>query len=358
MSDVNHPEPDVSAPLPDGWTSVHPELADVDDLVRLLRRHEREARGFPGADSETVAAEVTGRGAQTRTHLVIKDDSGRARGWVNCHDRASQRVLVGVTVDPDLDAAVADQVAAHCFALSEHFALQIMQDRGVGESHMDSGAFESDGRQGRWLQEAGFELVRHWWQMSREVTPGERTSLPEPRTGVEVRRVRQDDIGMPDEQDLRDVHQVLEDSFADHFNSYREPFEDFVDRLREDPGHRWDHWWLASVDGSAAGSVVASTTTGHLDSAGEPIPDGSYIDYMGVSENARGRGVAKALLYAVIADAAARGRNRVGLEVDADSPTNADQLYTSLGWETAYITQSWHKSLGADHVTKVEGQEV
>ncbi len=344
-------------PLPTDWTAAAPEPGDVEDLVQLLRRHEREARGFPGADSENVAAEVTGRGAHTRTHLILRDEAGRARGWVNCHDRASRRVLVGVTIDPDLTRDVADTVAHHCLALAEGFAVQIMSERGVGASHMDSGAFETDERQQRWLREAGFTLVRHWWQMSRPVTPQERTSLPEPRQGVTITRVRRDDAGMPQEQDLRDVHQVLEDSFADHFNSYREPFEDFVDRLREDPGHRWDHWWLARVDGVPAGALVASTTTGHQDSDGQPRPDGSYVEYIGVSAAARGRGVAKGLMYALIADTAARGRDRVGLEVDADSPTNADQLYTSLGWATKYVTQSWHKTLGADQEPKTEGPD-
>jgi GNAT superfamily N-acetyltransferase len=64
-----------------------------------------------------------------------------------------------------------------------------------------------------------------------------------------------------------------------------------------------------------------------------------------VVEAARGRGVAKGLLRTVIADAAARGRDRVGLEVDADSSTGADRLYVSMGWETAYVTESWHRDV-------------
>ena len=60
-------------------------------------------------------------------------------------------------------------------------------------------------------------------------------------------------------------------------------------------------------------------------------PDGSYVSYLGVLESARGRGVAKGLLHTIIADAAGRGRNRVGLEVDADSPTGAAELYTGDG---------------------------
>lgn len=332
--------------LPPGWSASVPAENDVEDLVGLLRRHEREARGWPGADSENVAAEVTGRGARTHTHLLVRDDQDRARAWVSCHDRAKGRVLVGVTVDPDLEEDVADVVAQFCFAQAAELSREIGLDRGLPLTQMDAGAFRDDPRLHRWLHEAGFERVRQWWQMSRPVDAAEATGLPRPRQGVVVRRVRRDhEDGMPHEQDLRDVHDVLEESFADHFNSYRETFEEFMARLREDPGHRWDHWWLATVDGEPGGALVATTVTGRLDRAKRPQPDGSYVDYIGVHRRARGRGVAKSLLYAVLADAAARGRNRVGLEVDADSPTGADGLYSALGWRTAYVTESWHKDV-------------
>jgi hypothetical protein len=55
--------------------------------------------------------------------------------------------------------------------------------------------------------------------------------------------------------------------------------------------------------------------------------------------------VAKSLLRTIISDAAERGRDRVGLEVDADSPTGADSLYVSMGWKTSYITESWHRDV-------------
>jgi GNAT superfamily N-acetyltransferase len=119
---------------------------------------------------------------------------------------------------------------------------------------------------------------------------------------------------------------------------------EFGQRLREDPGHRWDHWWLALIDEDGdqvpGGALVSSVSP--PDSTGAA---GSYVDYIGVHRRARGRGVAKALLNTVLADAAARGRNRVALEVDADSPTGADGLYRSMGWETAYVTESWQRDL-------------
>ncbi len=333
-------------PLPPGFTAHEPGAEDVDDLVRLLRRHEREARGWPGADSEAVAAEVAGRGASTHLHEVVRDADGVLRSWISCHDRAAGRVLVGVTVDPDLADPQADPLAAYGYGRAEDLGREVLRRREMATTQLDSGAFADDPRQQRWLREAGYEHVRDWWQMTRPVDRDSDADQPPPREGVEVRRVRRDDgAGMPEEEDLRTVHLVLEESFADHFNSYRETFEEFVGRLREDPGHRWDHWWLATVDGEPAGALVATTTTGGVDEHGVARPDSSYVEYIGVHRRARGRGVAKALLRAVVADAAVRGRGSVGLEVDADSPTRADGLYLSMGWRTSYTTQSWHRDL-------------
>ncbi|WP_281965680.1 GNAT family N-acetyltransferase [Serinicoccus marinus] len=335
--------------LPDGLTASTPGEEDLDDLVRLLRRHEREARGWPGAQSDTVRAEVSGRGASTHRHEMVRDAQGDARAWLSLHDRAAGRVLVGVTLDPDLPDEEADPLAEWAFARVEELGRELLAERGMDRTQLDSGAFADDERQQRWLRAARYDHVRDWWQMTRPVDPDEDAGSPELREGVRIHRVRQDDgVGMPDEEDLRAVHLVLEQSFADHFNSYRETFEEFVARLREDPGHRWDHWWLATVDGEPAGAVVASISRGGVGEDGTASPDSSYIDYIGVHRRARGRGVAKGLLRTVIADAAARGRASVGLEVDADSPTGADGLYRSLGWETKYVTQSWHRALTHD----------
>ena len=98
----------AGTPLPAGYTAYPPSVDDVDELVRLLRRHERQARGWPGADSESVAAEVSGRGANTHLHEVLRDAAGDLQAWISCHDRAAGRVLVGVTVAPELGDEDAD----------------------------------------------------------------------------------------------------------------------------------------------------------------------------------------------------------------------------------------------------------
>ena len=329
--------------LPDGWTASAPDSGDAPELAELLRRHEEAGRGWAGSSEDDVLIEVSARGYITRENVILRDAEGVLRGWASAHDRAAGRMLLVVVVDPRLDD-VADRAAEILFAWADEAAQRVGAERGLDPQQIDTGAFADDTRQHGWLEKAGFRKVRTWWQMTRPVTPDEADLDSQPGEGVRIRPVEREGSGMPSEEDLRIVHDVLESAFEDHFNSHEETFDEFVFRLREDPGHRWDHWWIAElVDGDQvepAGALVGAVHEGEGDE-----PDGSYVDYIGVLANARGRGVAKSLLATVIADAASRGRDRVGLEVDADSPTGADGLYTSMGWTTKYVTQSWHKDV-------------
>jgi ribosomal protein S18 acetylase RimI-like enzyme len=336
--------------LPRGWEAGTVDGTDPDQVARLtelLRSHERAGRGWAGASEDDVLVEVSERGLATRENLAIRDESGRIRAWGSVHDRAVGRMLYVHLVDPGLDDRVAGRCSDVLFGWAEGQAREVGAARGLEIQQIDTGAFRDDERQHAWLEAAGFTRVRTWWQMSRSVLPEEAELVPDPahweRSGVVFRLVRREAGGMPDDDDLRAVHEVLEGAFTDHFNSAEETFHEFIHRLREDPGHRWDHWWLAEIvdgdDVEAAGALVGTV------SESSNGPDGSYVSYLGVLESARGRGVAKGLLHTIIADAAARDRDRVGLEVDADSPTGAEGLYVSMGWGTKYVTESWHKDI-------------
>ena len=217
---------------------------------------------------------------------------------------------------------------------------------------IDTGAFADDERQHRWLAAAGFERVRTWWQMKpagdrRRGRSGALDPDSWERRGVRFRLVRRGGDGMPDDDDLREVHDVLEGAFRRPLQLWAETFDEFLHRLREDPGHRWDHWWLAELlDRGRTAEPSAPWSAPH--SEGAPGPDASYVAYIGVLEAARGRGVAKGLLHTIIADAAARGRDRVGLEVDADSPPARTGSTSSMGWTTSYVTESWHRDVPVD----------
>lgn len=330
--------------LPAGWTARDPDERDIADLATLRAAVSRAATGSGTPDVAAVMSEVTETGSWTRRQIVVFDERGVVRAWAAVHDRAAGRSLLHVTIHPDIGLEVADPLAAALFGWAEDVSHFFAALRGVPETQLDTGSYEGDERQRRWLSAAGFDRTRRWLQMSRPVT-SEDDVRPELGTGVEIRRVRRRPNGVPMAADVQAVHRMLESSFEDHFNAYRESFPEFAMRLTADPGHAWDHWWLAVITDEhgvqhPAGAVVCTMQRPDATDA-----YGSYIDYIGVHKHARGRGIAKGLLHTVVADAAARGRNRVGLEVDDDSPTNADALYTSLGWETSYVTESWHRDI-------------
>ncbi|WP_201931764.1 GNAT family N-acetyltransferase [Nocardioides donggukensis] len=337
--------------LPADWEVGVPDPGDPADVARLtdlLRAHEKSGRGWADASEVDVLVEVSERGLRMRENVLVRDGDGVIRAWGGVHDRSVGRMLYVHVVDRTLPDDLASRCSEVLFAWAEGQAREVGSARGLDVQQIDTGAFADDERQHRWLEGAAYKRVRTWWQMSRPVTPDEADLVPSPerweREGVVFRQVRRDGgVGMPDEDDLRAVHEVLESAFTDHFNSSEETFEEFVHRVREDPGHRWDHWWIAEiVDGDEpepAGALVGTV----LD--GSDGPDGSYVSYLGVLESARGRGVAKGLLNTIIADAAGRGRDRVGLEVDADSPTGAEGLYVAMGWRTKYVTESWHRDV-------------
>ncbi len=329
--------------LPPGWTVRIPVLDDLQALVGLRGQDRVEYTGSASVDRDQIESEIAGPASWTRRELVAVDPDGQPRAWMIVHDRAAGRTMVMLYVDRTVDEA--GLIAGKLYSWAEKQAREISLLRDVTSTRLDASPFAEDKVQQLWLRDAGYTKRRTWPQMTRPVELEEATSLPGPREGVSIRRVETHENGLPVAGDLHLVHEMLEYSFEDHFNSYRESFPEFVQRLREDPGHRWDHWWLAFVDGEDGRPLAAGAVVGTVLPENAQGHEGSYIDYIGVHRHARGRGVAKALLHTVIADAAQRGRDRVGLEVDADSPTGADGLYRSMGWKTDYVIESWFKEL-------------
>lgn len=337
--------PIVPEGLPEGWRSRAPEEADVAEMAALVLAEKHEVEGSGTVQEDVVAGEAVGQGAWTRRQVVVLDPGGRIRVWARVHDRAAGRTNVDLTADPELSREQEQQLAGILLAWAERVALSISRGRGLGGTRLDVSVHEDDDRLRSMLDPAGYHLARTWLQMTRPCQPGDEDLVEtHQRAGVEVRRVAKREDGTPVAADLQSVYRMIEESFADHFNSYRESFPEFLARLREAPGHRWDHWWIADIDvdgqwvpgGAVAALVLPEDTSG---------TEGTYIDYIGVHRLARGRGVAKSLLHTVLADTARRGRNRVSLEVDADSPTGADGLYESMGWSTGHRTESWHKDI-------------
>jgi len=333
--------------LPVALVSRLPGEQDVAPLAALLTADQRTHT--PGAEvtEDALRSRLVGLRSWARRQVVVvpaaTDGSATDAppvAWISIEDRAAGRSDVQWAVARDLPDR--DAVAAALLDWADEAGGSFARHRGVPTTQLDATANSLDTDRSRLLAAAGYEHVRTWLHMRRPVQAEEASSLPAPRAGTRVRRVHLHPSGLPVAQDVTTVHRMLEESFADHWGSYRESFAEFVQRLVEVPQEAdWDHWWIAEVEREGrwlpAGGLVAARQ-GPRDGLGE----GTYLEYLGVHRSARGHGVAKSLLRAAFADAARRSRTRVELEVDADSPTGADGLYEAMGFTTFEQTQTWH----------------
>jgi GNAT superfamily N-acetyltransferase len=346
----DHFPPALPAALEGRLTTRVPQTEDVAPVAGLLTAAMRRFDAEAAADGSALRSRMVGLKSWARRQVVVVPVTADGTAsldlpplaWIALEDRASGRTNVQFVVSAE--APEREALGAALLDWAVEVGGSFARARGVESTKLTTDTNELDTDRQGFLEAAGYEMVRSWLHMRRPVSPEEATSLPAPREGTRVRRVHRHASGLPVAQDVRTVHRMLEESFADHFNSYRESFAEFAQRLIENPEVAdWDHWWIAEIEregrwlpagGLVAAPIRATATRG----------EGTYLEYLGVHRSARGHGVAKSLLRAAIRDAAERGWGLVDLEVDDDSPTGADGIYSSMGWETFERTRSWHAS--------------
>lgn len=166
------------------------------------------------------------------------------------------------------------------------------------------------------LARQGFRPVRTFLHLRRPSAPLPVATLP-----AELRSIPFD---ARFDEPLRLVKNA---AFADHWRSVPETPEGWA-RHQLGPALRRDLSRLAvATDGRIAGFVLAHVA--------DEQPGEVYVALVGTDPAWRGRGVARALITEVVGAAAERGRPVAALDVDASSPTAADRLYASIGFERA-----------------------
>jgi putative PIG3 family NAD(P)H quinone oxidoreductase len=140
------------------------------------------------------------------------------------------------------------------------------------------------------------------------------------------------------DHDLRLALDIHEKAFTEHYGHVPRTFEKFREQFDEH-GPDWSSLWIGEVDGQPAGLLIGTQQFAEEDNAG-------YVRIVGVLPEARGRGLAKALLQTYFAAAQEDGRTAVLLHVDQANVTNALGLYESVGMSSVLQIDAWAK-----HVT-------
>jgi ribosomal protein S18 acetylase RimI-like enzyme len=166
-------------------------------------------------------------------------------------------------------------------------------------------------------EKAGYRVMRHSYRMEISLEGGP----PEPKwpDGFTVRTMR------PGEEER--VYEAQMSSFADTWMFQREPFEIWSHWFLKDAAFDPSLWFLAESGDELAGIALTRES--------ENEPGLGWVRVLGVLREFRQRGLAQALLRHAFGEYARRGLDRVGLGVDAESPTGAVRVYERAGMHVA-----------------------
>ncbi len=118
------------------------------------------------------------------------------------------------------------------------------------------------------------------------------------------------------------------DAFRDHWGSLDTPPDRWA-RFTSGEHFRADLSRVAVDDGRVVALALASVNEDDWPALGY---SNAYIDLIAVVRSHRGRKLAPATVTALLRAIAGEGLQRAALDVDTDSPTGANRLYTALGF--------------------------
>jgi ribosomal protein S18 acetylase RimI-like enzyme len=312
----------VSVHLPADAVVRSPTTADVPIILDVIHAYDIETIGYPDYTADDVRDDLADpRLDPERDAWLVLDAAGTAIGWAWIIDRNRTGAL---EADAYVRPGAPQVIGAFLVDRIVERAGEIAVRNGVAEAEVGVGIVTNDTRTAGWLAWAGFSVARLFSRMEVALTGAERP--PQLPPGTRIRAVVGDD-------DRRTLHWVLTEAFAEHFGSVAEAYDDWSARMTAASTADPSQWWLAEVDGVAAGCAIGTEQFA--------AENGGWVKYLAVLAPYRGRGLGRALLQHVLAEFARRGRVKAGLGVDTQNETGALRLYESIGMRPAYQADIW-----------------
>jgi mycothiol synthase len=279
---------------------------DVDAIVEAINTHSIGVYGVADMTRDDVLAWLEAPGADRDLEafvVTLPDGSVGGYGDVQDDNFEHRRYWIDLRLRPGCDgSSLLRELEARARRLAAPDALLRCFVQGADmETH-------------RLVEAHGYHLIRHSLRMAIELEP------PPPGAdwpqGV---RARTFEPGT----DAERVHEAHMDSFADHWEYAYMPYDRWRHLMFRSP-HDPSLWFLA-VDGDE----IAGLCLCRPEDAGEP--NMGWISVLGVRPAWRRRGLGLALLRHAFGEFRTRGRERVGLGVDAENTTGAVRLYERAG---------------------------
>lgn len=298
-----------------------PGEEDLDAVLELMRAADTAVAG----DSDWTASELR----STWDELDLARDAwvfeleGRVAGYADFGAEGGRLKADGY-VHPDVRGR---GIGTEIVRRTEERARTEEPNVPAGERvYLQNATLDQDDGTVRFYRDRGYEPVRGFRGMVIELEEApESAAVP----GIEIRAYRHPEEG-------RAFHAAHQESFADHWEHRPTPWEEW--QHKRDGRETFDPtlWWAATDGGEIAGVLFGEQ---------RHDPDQGWIDVLGVRPAYRRRGIAEALLKTAFAELFRRGERRVGLGVDAESPTGATHVYERAGMRTLWHAIVYEKEL-------------
>jgi mycothiol synthase len=293
-----------------------PRLDELAALTDLINRDSDELYGEREASVETMRMWLTGPKLDPEKDIRVAVVDGEFRGYVDVDPDPEPIYWVDLRVplsEPDdVRVALLDWVEGRA------------QERG-GEV-LRVHAASTDEPIKRLLEDRGSRVIRHFYRMRIELD--HEPSEPHWPEGMTLRTATPDDA--------ETVYEAHQESFEDHWEHSRMPFEE------------WQHWlmgegfdptlWFVLEDGGEVAAV-------ELCREHEGEARLGWVSVLGVRMQWRRQGLGRALLLHAFHEFRRRGFHAAALGVDAESLTGANRLYESAGMRVVRQSDVYEKAL-------------
>ena len=298
-----------------------PAPDDARPVLALLRSVDTAVAG----DSDWTLSDVEGEWAQLdlSRDVWLVDLDGELAGYASFRARGGRLSSEGY-VRPDVRGR---GVGSRLLELIEDRAREEERSVQAGERvYLQNATTNLDPATERFYRARGFEQVRGFWGMTIDLD--EEPTVPE-IPGITIRLYDHP-------REARAFHAAHQDGFASHWEFRPMPWEEWQEKRLGRESFDQKLWWVAADGGEIAGTSICELKSN---------PGQGWVGALAVRPRYRRRGIAEALLKTAFAEFFRRGERRVGLGVDADSPTGATRLYERAGMRVLWRAVVWEKEL-------------
>lgn len=193
------------------------------------------------------------------------------------------------------------------------------------------------------LNDNGFSLSRYYFRMKMNLLQEQNYITLNPCIRIETFTKR---------KNLKEIIDCSEDCFLDHWGWWRMPddelWEDWNHRIKSNPYHDAELWFLAMDNDKLVGLCLA-------DSGMNNYPDTGYIDMICVRKEYRKKGIAFSLLQLTNLELKKRNKKAVTLHVDGSSLTGATRVYEKVGFQVDQTRMMFEKIIrnGEEYTSQI-----